>query len=207
MDIYENLNRIRKKRESRNDGWVTIRGTHVLIGENGEIEKGPAWAKEAVAKKTGAKKTASKKSTEEKAPGPNYRKRILGGETVWEKVVDNKSGKNKTAAKKLKSLDETIDPKKGKKSINELIRKVIKEESAVRMWPKDGDEYSHDFERLESAVDKVGYINRMLDGEIENCNYNLADLKRDAGPGDYAIEIRKETDKLNYYKGLKKALE
>lgn len=80
----EDIEKYKHRRDARlkkrlDDEWITIKGTHVLIDDGGQVEDGPDSLKSVVKNSGGYKKGTKKSAKKEKQKGENY-KEIFGND-------------------------------------------------------------------------------------------------------------------------------
>ncbi len=177
--------------------WITLEnGQHVPLDGSGRAMGGAGgWAKGrdfSNAKSTGRKK----KKTEGKKTGP-----AKGGYEY--PLIDVTTGTNKKSASSLKKMGKQLDDSLDEHHINEGLRSIIEEDSAVRIFPTDGKGFTSDWVMCKTADEKKALANRVIDGAIKEMEFRLTVLRQDPG---YDYEIAENMKYMEYYRSLKKEL-
>lgn len=180
------------------DDWVTVKGTHVLLGEGGVAQSGGKLKGMTFSKSKSTKSGGKGRNAVE----PEYEEVKIGRKTYKMPIVDNKTGTNPESAKKINALGDKLDDKRDDFKLNEKIRDVIKEKSPTMIFPQYAKTFG-DGVQCASANEKKDHINNLLDEAIKEYDLRIAYLKSDPG---YDYEIEQETKNRDYYIGLKNML-
>lgn len=182
----QEIERIRStlcERLDADEKWVTIKGTHVLIDKEGNLQG-----------EVGKKISSSSKKSGNKTAG-----------SASKKSGNNTAG---SASKKVKLLADKLDHARDVEALNDYISAVIEQDDPDAEYPEDPTDY-HNQKTVtcKTPEDKKKLIGGWLDKAIKKNGKELLALSaeaEDTDEFDWEIKWRKECDA--YYKGLKKQL-
>lgn len=109
---YDSVAEFRKRRDARlkkrldEEEWVTIRGTHVMVDDNGQVSKGPKALKDVVKKSGGYKPKAKSEEMSFKSGGKTWDKESLT--KLWQGRGYSKKQAEARAEKDLKETRSAI---------------------------------------------------------------------------------------------------
>lgn len=194
-EINRKVSNIRRAVAMRmDDEWVTIKGTHVLIDENGTAKSGGGLIGKSFSK---AKSTSSAKGTGEKGAKGAKENRGGGGK---------KAAGKQSAAKQVGGLAKKLDHTMDVEALNDYISALIEQDDPDIEYPEDPTDYKNEKTvKCKTPEDKKKLIGKWLDAAISNTERSVRGLK-EGGAADSHWEVQWKKECVSYYKGLKKTL-